>query len=121
MVYTESEYAARQRTQLPLHRLCGLLRDLRAASGLSLAQFQDRFGISSVVLGSYERGDRLPPLPKLDAIFGFYGYRLDAVPIGATATRLPIDIVADLRAIADQLECQHHGLFPMHEPAPHED
>lgn len=86
------------------HRLCRLLRELRHAARLSLADIEKKYGIPSVVLGAYERGDRIPPLYKLDHILSLYGYRLEAFPIGTTSTRLPATIVADLRAIADQLD-----------------
>lgn len=85
-----------------------MLRDLRRAAGFSLAQVEARFCIPAVVLGAYERGDRLPPLSKLDWILRTaYGYQLQAVPVGAEHVRLPADMVADLRAIADQLEERH--------------
>jgi transcriptional regulator with XRE-family HTH domain len=91
-------------TQPEPHPLCRQLRQLRKAKGMSLAQFEDRSGIPAVVVGAYERGDRIPPLHKLEAVFQFFGYRLVAVPTDADATRLPTDMVAELRAIADQLE-----------------
>lgn len=81
-----------------------MLRELRAAAGISLAQFEARHGIPAVVVGAYERGDRIPPLPKLEAILARFGYRIIAVPADAAAVRRPLDVVADLRAIADQLE-----------------
>ncbi len=90
-----------------LHPLCAMLRQLRRAAGLSLHEFQDRHGIPAVVLGSYERGDRHPPLAKLDQIFAAYGYRLLAVPAEESAVRRPLDMAAELRAIADQLERRH--------------
>ena len=86
------------------HPLCAMIRQLRNAQRLSLAQFEERFGYAAVVVGAYERGDRIPPLPKLDAILGCFGYRLTAEPIGEHAIRTPGDIVAELRHIADQLE-----------------
>jgi transcriptional regulator with XRE-family HTH domain len=86
------------------HRLCLMLRQLRLAAGLSLADFEGRFGYPAVVLGAYERGDRVPPLHKMDSILECYGYRLQAVPQGQGFIRLSEDIVGELRAIADQLE-----------------
>lgn len=86
------------------HPICVLLRELRQAAGLSLGQIEEKFGIAAVVLGSYERGDREPPLRKLVHILSLYGYRLEAVPVGAQVIRPPADMVSDLRAIADQLE-----------------
>lgn len=106
---TESEYArhVENRPAPDPHPLCALIRELRAATRLSLAQFEERFGISAVVVGAYERGDRIPPVPKLEAILNCFGYRLAAVPAGTDAVRLPGDMVADLRAIADQLAAMH--------------
>ncbi len=86
------------------HPLCQQIRALRRAAGLTLTAFEDRSDIPAVVCGAYERGDRQPPLNKLDAIFDFFGYRLVAIPKDADATRIPSDMVAELRAIADQLE-----------------
>lgn len=86
------------------HPLCILLRNLRVAAGMSLTDVEEKFGIKGVVLGAYERGDRTPPLPKLEAAFRCYGYTLQAVPTGMESTRLPEDVVGELRAIADQLE-----------------
>lgn len=87
------------------HPLCRMLRELRHATRRSLAQIEAAHGIPAVVLGAYERGDRLPPVTKLDAILRqVYGYELRAVPMGSEATQLPGDTVALLRAIADQLE-----------------
>lgn len=81
-----------------------MLRQLRRAAGLSLMDAEDRLGVSAVVLGSYERGDRNPPLYRIEQIFNAYGYTVAAVPINDTAVRLPVDMVLQLRAIADQLE-----------------
>jgi transcriptional regulator with XRE-family HTH domain len=93
------------------HPLCALLRQLRQEAKLSLTEVQQRYGISAIVLGSYERGDREPPLRKMEAALGMYGYRLLAVPIhGAPAVRLSTDMAAELRAIADQLENSSHAM-----------
>lgn len=86
------------------HPLCRLLRELRRASGMSLDVIGRKNNISPVVLGAYERGDRTPPLNKLEYALSIYGYTLQAVPIGTQHTRLTGDVVADLRAIADQIE-----------------
>ena len=104
---TEYEYQQRRATRPEpdlVHPLCAMLRELRTAARLSLAQFEQRYGIPAVVVGAYERGDRIPPLNKLETILGCFGYKLVAVPTSADAVRLPLDIVTDLRAIADQLE-----------------
>jgi transcriptional regulator with XRE-family HTH domain len=86
------------------HPICRLLRDLRIAAHLSLQDIEEKFDFSGVVLGAYERGDRVPPLTKLEKVLGFYGYHLQAVPMGQEFVRLSGDVVADLRAIAHQLE-----------------
>lgn len=95
-------------TQQP-HRLCKLLRELRETAGLSLMRVEERHGISVGTLGSYERGNRLPPLPVLEALLGFYGYRLEAVPANSTAVRRPVDVAAELRRLADQVEATSRG------------
>ena len=86
------------------HPLCLLIRELRNAAGWSLSQFQARSGIPAVVVGAYERGDRIPPLSKLEAIFAAFGYKLAAAPVGCDSVRVITDMVGDLRAIANQLE-----------------
>ncbi len=91
------------------HPLCLMVRRLRQANGMSLAQFEAKTGFPGVVLGAYERGDRVPPLSKLEIIFRAFGYVLTAVPVGDTFVRLPEDVVGDLRAIADQLEARENG------------
>jgi len=97
---TDIEYAAFDE---PIHPLCVKMRNLRRAAGISLQAFEAKTGIPGVVVGSYERGDRIPPLSKLEAIFAAFGYQLVAVPIGTAAVREAPDMVADLHAIADQL------------------
>ncbi len=110
MALTEEEYDATPKEGRKVHPLCARLRELRHARGLSLNQFEvEHPAIPAVVLGAYERGDRVPPVSKLEEIYKFYGYRLDAVPINANHVRLDADMVADLRAIADQME-QVRGL-----------
>ena len=90
------------------HPLCQQIRALRRAAGLSLAAFEERSSVPAVVVGAYERGDRTPPLNKLETIFDFFGYHLVAIPKDSDATRVSTDMVADLRAIADQLEAAGH-------------
>lgn len=86
------------------HPLCRMLRDLRRARKRSLADIEAEYPwIRAIVLGSYERGDRTPPLDKLDAIFGIYGYKLAAVPIARVPVRTDKTIIEMLREIADQL------------------
>lgn len=103
---TEAEWDERVATRedAPPHPLCALLRELRTAARLSLSAFEARSGFPAVVVGAYERGDRLPPLPKLDLLLGFYGYALRAVPVDRQAVQLPADMAGQLRAIADQIE-----------------
>lgn len=86
------------------HPLCAQLRELRLAAGLSLTEAQERYGFNAILVGSYERGDRVPPLPKIDALFRAYGYELVAAPMGSAAVRRSADMVEELRAIAHQLE-----------------
>lgn len=93
----------------PLHPLCARLRELRIAAGLSLAQIQERHGFPAVVIASYERGDRTPPVDKLDTLLRIYNHRLSAVPanddrdlIGSNTA----DLAGTLRIVADRVE--HH-------------
>ena len=86
------------------HAICKQFRELRQAAGWSLPEAEERLGISGVALGSYERGDRHPPLEKVEKILNAFGYTLQAVPIGFDAVRLPSNMAIELRAIADQLE-----------------
>ncbi len=62
------------------HPICLLIRRLREARGESLAAFEARTGISAVVVGAYERGDRTPPVSKLDGVLRALGYELYARP-----------------------------------------
>ncbi len=89
------------------HPLCAKVRDLRRAAGYSLLDFENKHGIPSVVIGAYERGDRIPTIIKLDTILNVFGYRLAAVPVednDQPVVRSNADIVTLLRAIADQVE-----------------
>lgn len=88
----------------PPHPICKQIRELRRAAGLSLTEAANRTGVPAIVLGSYERGDRKPPLTKVDEILAGYGYVLAAVPNGFDAVRLRADMASELRAIASQLE-----------------
>lgn len=87
-----------------IHPVCKQLRELRRAAGVSLNEVEDAYGINPVVLGSYERGDRNPPLTRIEQILNVYGYTLIAVPMDLDAVRLPKDMATELRVIADQLE-----------------
>lgn len=88
------------------HPVCKQLRDLRRAARLSLPMAERQSGISGLVLGSYERGDRNPPLSKLEQILNGYGYTLVAIPKDFDAVRLSGTMARELRSIADQLEAQ---------------
>ena len=99
-----------------VHPVCRTLRDLRHAAGLSLVSAERRFGISGIVLGSYERGDRNPPLTKIEQILNVYGYTLAAIPKDDLAIRLPRDVAAELRLIADHFD-RIAGAEPSEPPA----
>lgn len=86
------------------HPICHQMRELRRAAGLSLTEAEQLIGIPAIVLGSYERGDRHPPLAKVETILSGYGYTLAAVPNDFDAVRLPADMAAELRAIAAQID-----------------
>lgn len=62
--------------------------------------------MSSIAIASYERGDRNPPLRRLEDILNGYGYTLVAIPKDFDAVRLTGNIVRELRNIANQLEAQ---------------
>jgi transcriptional regulator with XRE-family HTH domain len=100
------------------HPVCKQLRDLRKAARLSLPDFEDRHNISGLVLGSYERGDRNPPLIKLERILNCYGYTLVAIPKDFDAVRLTGNIVQELRMIAYQLEHQQKSESGGNQKAP---
>ena len=106
---TETEYRqhAADRAAPEPHPICALVRQLRQTVGMSLVDFEAAHGIPAVVVGSYERGDRIPPLHKLETILGCFGYKLEAVPLDSSAIRLPGDLVTELRAIANQLEVSY--------------
>lgn len=88
------------------HPVCKQLRDLRKAAQMSLVEAEQHHGIPNLVLASYERGDRNPPLAKLEQIFNGYGYTLVAIPKDYDAIRLHGSMARELRLIADSLERQ---------------
>lgn len=53
------------------------LRELRNRRRLSLAAVAGRIGISLSALAMYERGERVPPLPRLQVLADFYGISLE--------------------------------------------
>jgi transcriptional regulator with XRE-family HTH domain len=95
-------------SKLPLHQVCKQMKDLRLACGLTLAEAATLAGVAPMVLGSYERGDRRPPLDKLEIILNSYGYTVAAVPRNFKAVQLPGDMAATLRTMAEQLERLEH-------------
>lgn len=105
---SEEEYAkylAEHGNKQEPHPICALLRRLRTEARLSLGQVQEQYGVSAVVLGSYERGDREPPIRKLDAMLRLFGYQLEAVPIDSARDGTYRNIAAELRSLAFRLEC----------------
>lgn len=96
------------------------LRAERLRLGLTLPGAEDKVGIPGVVIGAYERGDRVPPLDKLRTWSEGLGHHLIAVPTtnGSTAAAvttgqmrieygvaagdllLPADSEEDARALA---------------------
>ena len=87
-----------------VHPAVNKAKMLRKASGLSLSMMEKEHGINSIVMGSYERGDRMPTVNRLEQILNCFGYTLAAQAVCHDAVRLPEDIVGLLRQIADQLE-----------------
>lgn len=75
---------------------------------MSAEQTASRVGLSVAAIRSYERADRHPTVMVLEKILNLYGHTLVVVPLNAEAPRVRVDMVADLRAIAKQLE----GLDP---------
>jgi transcriptional regulator with XRE-family HTH domain len=61
------------------------LRYHRHQEGWSLETAAKRTGVPAIVIGSYERGDRNPPLPNLLKILDGYGLRLAIVDNDAIA------------------------------------
>lgn len=90
----------------PMHPLCEQIRTLRRLCGLTLAEAEQLTGVTSLAMGSYERGERQPPLNKIDAILDGYGYKLIAVPHDTEPPRvhLPGDLSAQLRLIAEHVD-----------------
>lgn len=87
-----------------VHPLCILIRNLRISAGWTLTRAAEMTGLPSMVLGSYERGERTPPLHKIEQILNSYGYDLVALPSRKAVVRLPSDMAEDLRHIANILE-----------------
>lgn len=53
-----------------------ILRDLRLEKYGSLAKFEEATGFPGVVMGSYERGDRTPPIDKYDYLLSLFDLEL---------------------------------------------
>ncbi len=85
------------------HPICRLIRQLREARGEALAQFAARTGFSAVVVGAYERGDRMPPVAKLDIVLRALGYELYARPRTETAVIPDADLAKLLMHAAHRL------------------
>jgi transcriptional regulator with XRE-family HTH domain len=66
-------------------RIAMQMRDERRRLNLSLDQAAVRIQMPAVVLGSYERGDRQPSLPKLRAWVEGLAHKLVAIPTGGAA------------------------------------
>ncbi len=66
------------------------LRDVRAASGLSLSKAADLTGVSKAMLGQIERGESSPTIATLWKIAKGFQLPLSAL-IGTTASRDPTD------------------------------
>lgn len=90
----------RVRKQHPVYKQ---LRELRESQNLSLQEAAEITGVTAIATGSYERGDRQPPVEKVEQILNGYGWTLVAVPKDFNAARLPADMASELRAIADQI------------------
>lgn len=73
------------------------LRRLRQQAGLSQAQTEALHGIDAVVVGSYERGDRQPPIGRADAALRAFGWKLAAVPADLDVDGVAAEL-AELRA-----------------------
>lgn len=79
---------------------------MRQASGLSIAQLGALAHVPTVVVGSYERGDRSPTLETLDELFTAMGYEIITQPKGLNgpgAIRTIPQMVTELHAIAARL------------------
>jgi len=91
------------------HWIGAKFRELRQAMGLSLSQFETKFGISAVVMGSYERGDRRPSLEKADELLRTaFGKKLIVVDCDYEETsheivRTPLEMASALEDVARQL------------------
>lgn len=101
---TEAPYQVRKP-----HPVVQFLRSIRRKNGLSLAQMESVHKLSAVVIGAYERGDRNPPLWKLEQALNVFGYRLAVLPVDDEDRRLATDDVpGTLRELAEFLERSHH-------------
>lgn len=94
------------------HPIMDEVRALRKALDLSIEAVAHQVGVTTVALGSWERGNRQPTLGAVDSVLAEFGYELRAVPIGS-AIRPPADstsvltgaeMVGHLRQVIAQLE-----------------
>lgn len=97
------EHAAPKRVvRTASHPLLQQMRILRERAGVSARTLGERINVSPVTVGSYERGDRMPPLDVACAVFAEIGYELRAVPIGTPEGGLWV-VVDQLEAVVAQL------------------
>jgi transcriptional regulator with XRE-family HTH domain len=98
-----------------------LLREARAAAGLSQAELAERSGTSQATLSSYEHGHRTPSAATLGRILAAAGRRLTAVPAtrpvrspGAAALDRAGRTLVEVLELASRLPTSHAvaELFP---------
>lgn len=61
--------------------IANVLRNLRLASGLTMAQAAERLNVSQASLSSWERGLRAMSIRDAERILAFYGMKLTVAPI----------------------------------------
>lgn len=71
-------FSQQQRLRADVDPICRQLRRIREGLGLSLARVEDLTDRRwrSVVIGSYERGDRQPTVRAVRELLNWYGYTL---------------------------------------------
>lgn len=95
------------------HPLAVGLRKLRTERGWSLREAARQSGTPDVVIGSYERGDRVPSIERLDALLGVYGCRLAITALEAADEPVTVtDIAVILRRCATELDEMQQGATP---------
>ena len=101
----------------PPHPVITQMRELRNAAGLSLQQLERQHGMKAMSVGSWERGDRHPPVEQIQRLLDIYGYDLVAVPKarrvnGRPTIRTAADITLALRTTSDMLQTIADQLDP---------